>query len=472
MKRPIIAALIFTVSSLLPTSPAAQEQEGGRNTYQIFCAQCHGRDLRGGMAQSLLDGVWQFGAERNYIVRSIKYGISHLGMPAFEKALTDQQIKDIVSYVRHAEQAAGVTKPPPPARLQTQDYEVRAEVWAEGLEVPWSIDFLDANTALVTERPGRLRVVQDGKLLADPVSGTPAVLGQGQGGLMDVAVGPDFAENGWIYLSYSHALAVEEGARRPASMTRIVRGRLRDGDWTDEQAVYEAPHDTYRTARHHYGCRIVFDPAGYLCFSIGDRGAGKHAQDLSRPNGKAHRIHPDGRIPQDNPFVGRSGALPSVFSYGHRNQQGLAVHPETGRVWASEHGPMGGDELNLLAAGLNYGWPLVSYGRNYNGSIISENVKEPGTEQPILFWRPSIAVCGIDFYRGDLFVKWRNRLLVGALKYEEVRLLSIEKDRVMHQEIILKGAGRVRDVACGPDGAVYVVLNKPGTILRLTPVAD
>jgi glucose/arabinose dehydrogenase len=252
-------------------------------------------------------------------------------------------------------------------------------------------------------------------------------------------------------------------------MTKIVRGRIRNHEWLDEQVLFEAPEETYRTTRVHFGTRIVFDPQGHLYFSIGDRGGGPQAQDLSRPNGKIHRINRDGTIPADNPFINHPTALPSIFSYGHRNPQGISVHPETGRVWASEHGPMGGDELNLISEGANYGWPEITYGLNYNGAIISELTYKEGMEQPILYWKPSTAVCGIEFYQGAFFPKWDNRLLVGALKYEDVRLLNIEGSRVMHEEVILKNAGRVRDVTSGPDGAIYVVLNNPDIILRLTP---
>lgn len=336
--------------------------------------------------------------------------------------------------------------------------------------MPWAIDFLDKDHALVTERPGRLRVIENGKLLAEPIQNTPKVLNEGQGGLMDVAVDPAYDKNGWVYLAYSHALENSSDKNRPGAMTRIVRGRIKKGTWTDEQVLYEAPPETYRTTRHHYGCRIVFDKKGFLYFGIGDRGAMEHAQDMSLPNGKIHRIYTDGKVPQDNPFVDQKNALPTIYSYGIRNPQGLAVHPGTDDLWETEHGPMGGDEVNLIKAGVNYGWPVISYGRNYNGSIITELVEKEGMAQPLYYWRPSIAVCGMDFVTGELFSKWKNHILVTALKYEEVRLLDVKNDRVLHDEVILKNAGRVRDVACGPDGAIYVVLNKPGMILKLTPM--
>lgn len=443
--------------------------QNGAALYQQNCAQCHGADLNGGNATSLVDEIWQFGAEDGYVFRNIKFGIAHLGMPSYEKTLNDDEIRSIMKYVREEAKKGGAEKPPITKELETLDYDVNVEIFVEGLEVPWAIDFIDANTALITERPGRLRVVKNGKLQAKPVQNTPKVLNEGQGGLLDVAIDPDYDENGWVYLAYSHVLENVTTGDRPPAMTRIVRGKIENNTWTNQEVLFEAPHEMYRTTRHHYGCRIVFDPWGYLYFSIGERGTGEHAQDFTRPNGKVHRIHKDGRIPESNPFMDEKDAMKSIYSLGNRNIQGMAIHPVTGQLWATEHGPMGGDELNLIEAGKNYGWPVITYGLNYNGTVITELTHKPGLEQPILYWKPSIAVCGLDFYRGDLFKKWKNKLLVGALKYEEVRLLDIEENRVMHQEIILKGQGRVRDVSTGPDGAIYVVLNKPGTVLRLTP---
>ncbi len=470
MKHLRVELFVLAVCFLWGTPLVAQEDaiDGGA-LYQEYCAKCHGQGLTGGNAPSLVDGVWMYGRNPD---RNIRFGIAQQGMPAFGEVLSGDQVKAIVGYIRAAEKNAGGSRLPIPDTLLTYDYTIAVEKWVEGLEIPWAIDFLDANTALVTERPGGLRVVKNGVLQPEPVSGTPKVLHQGQGGLMDVAVDPEYVKNGWIYLAYSHEIeGGDEGGRTPA-MTRVVRGRLKGNAWVDQEVIYEAPHETYRTTRHHYGSRIVFDAQGHLYFSIGDRGGSGQAQDLDRPNGTVHRIFTDGRIPKDNPFVNQKGALSTIFSYGHRNPQGLSVHPVTGAVWDSEHGPMGGDELNVLVAGTNYGWPEITYGRNYNGTIVTEFEHKAGMAQPTLFWRPSIAVCGIDFYRGDLFPKWKNRLLVGALAFEEVRLLAIEGDRVMYQETILKNAGRVRDVSSGADGAIYVVLNNPGTVLRLTPVVE
>ena len=447
-------------------------QPDGAAMYQQYCATCHGADLKGGNSGSLVDGIWQFGAAESYKFRNIKFGITHLGMPSYGAALKDDEIRAILKYVTDSEKNAGAVKPALVKELETLDYKLNVEVFAEGLEIPWAIDFLDPTTALITEKPGRLRVVSKGKLQPEPVKNIPKVLNEGQGGLMDVAVDPNYKENGWIYLAFSHVLDKKAGEERPGAMTKIVRGKIDNNTWTNEEVLFEAPHEMYRTTRHHYGCRIVFDPQGFLYFAIGERGLGFEAQDIKLPNGKVHRINKDGSIPKDNPFVNEANAIKSIYSYGNRNIQGIAIHPETGKVWATEHGPMGGDELNLIGAGKNYGWPEISYGINYDGKIITEFTHKPGMEQPNLYWRPSIAVCGLDFYTGNLFPKWKNKLLVGALKYEEVRLLDIENDRVTHDEVILKGQGRVRDVQTGPDGAIYVVLNDPGTVVKLLPKLD
>lgn len=468
MKRLIYIFLCLVLTS---GSSLSQEMTDAQQQYVQYCGQCHGAQLQGGNAKSLITGVWSHGSGNQF--RNIKHGITHVGMPSFENLLTDSQIKAIVTYLKSESKKAHPERPPLPDQLLSQDYEIALDIFVEGLQIPWAIDFLDKNQAIITERPGRLRLVKNDQLQSDSISGTPEVLHEGQGGLLDVAVDPDYAQNGWIYLSYSHLLKrAIDVEKRGLSMTRLVRGRIKDNSWVDEQVIYEAPHETYRTTRHHYGSRIVFDPQGFLYFSIGDRGAGKQAQDLSRPNGKIHRIHTDGKVPKDNPFYDREGALKTIYSYGHRNPQGLAVHPETGRVWDSEHGPMGGDELNLISKGKNYGWPEITYGLNYNGTIVTEFVRKEGMEQPNYYWKPSIAACGLDFYRGDLFSKWKNQLMAGGLSYEVMSLLNVESDRVMHEEVVVKSLGRVRDVTTGPDGAIYVVLNGPGTVIRLSPIAE
>ena len=453
----------------LCTIAHAQDQDIDPNAlYQQHCAQCHGVNLEGGNAQSMLNGIWLHGEGMGYVSRNIKHGITYLGMPAYENVLSDPEIRAITGFILSAERAAGVEKPPPPESGQSLDYEFKVDVWVEDVEIPWDIAWLDDSTALITERPGGVRVVKDGVLLPDPIANTPEVLHEGQGGMMAVAVDPEYDENGWVYLGYTHALA--DGDRRPNAMTKIVRGKIENHAWTNEEVVFEAPHETYLSGRIHYGVRIVFDEAGYLYFAIGERGMQHHAQELERPNGKVHRVHRDGRIPEDNPFVGVDGAIKSIYSYGNRNPQGLSFDPNTGLLWSAEHGPMGGDELNVIRSGRNYGWPEITYGRNYNGTLVSDETHRDGMEQPAWYWNPSTAVCGIAFYEGEQFPLWEGKLLVSALRNEQVSLVSVYEDRVIHEEIILRAIGRVRHAAPGPDGAVYVLTNSPDQVLRVSVI--
>lgn len=463
----------FLLLALLSGPAASQESNNGHILYRSYCSSCHGADLRGGLGPDLLDDEWIHGEEHADLMRIIRDGSPDLGMPAFGAALSDSQIEEIIGFISSVQPDTDLTSAAAADTFSTLDYSLNVEIFADSLETPWAIDFLDMQTALITERSGRLRIVRNGQLESDPVAGTPEVLvgdhEWNQGGLLDVTVDPNYGENGWIYLAYSHPhpeLTVNDTI---PGMTKIVRGHINKNQWTDEEVLFEASSDMYSTTYWHYGGRIVCDPDGYLYFSVGDRGAMEEAQDLSRPNGKIHRIHPDGTIPEDNPFADQEEALPTIFTYGNRNPQGLAVHPESGEVWAVEHGPRGGDELNLLKAGRNYGWPVISYGINYDGTVLTPYTKRPGMEQPVRYWRPSIAVSGLGFYSGDIFQAWDNKLLVSALAYEEVRLLDVVDGRVIHEEIILKDTGRVREAVSGPDGAIYVVLNEPGQVLRLIP---
>lgn len=454
---------------LLLIATAAHADEHSEALYQKLCSSCHGRQLQGGSAQSMVDGVWRFGSSDGSLVRNIKYGISAVGMPNYEPAMSDKEIRGIVKFIREAAESQGVTRPPLPEKLLTRDYDVAVETWiAEGLVDPWSLIFIDQQTALVTERPGRLRLIRDGVLDPRPVAGTPEVHHAGQSGLMEVAVDPDYANNGWVYLTYGHAIDRQDEKGNPAATTRLVRGRIVDHRWTDQQVVFEAPDQAYRHTSYHYGSRIAFDPAGHLYFSIGERGHQDDAQDPRLANGKIHRVWPDGSIPEDNPFADGVDGMPSVYTYGNRNAQGLTTHPITGEVWSTEHGPMGGDEVNLLEAGANYGWPKITYGLNYNGQPVTDDQIAEGMQQPVYYWAPSIAVCGAEFCHGEEFPRWANHLIVTGLGHEVLQRLAIADGRVMHTETLLSSQGRVRDVAIDPAGVIYVVLNKPDIVLRLT----
>ncbi len=442
--------------------------------YAQNCAGCHGANLEGGQTDSLLDDRWiHSNGDDETLFRIIRDGDELNGMPPMKGDLNDAEIRALVVLMREkaAEAKTAQTdhaKPVEDQVVTSRQHRFRLKTVAEGLATPWSVAWLPDGRMLVTELPGTLRVARSGAGNLDPVAGTPSVRSQGQGGLMEAVPHPGCRTNGWVYLAYAEAGSTLE--TRDFGMTVVVRGRLEKGTWTQEQTIFRAPVSSYRPGGVHFGCRLVFDGAGHLFFCIGERGHMQDAQDLARPNGKVHRVFDDGRIPPDNPFVGLTNALPSIWSYGHRNPQGLDRHPVTGELWEAEHGPRGGDELNLIRGGLNYGWPIITYGMNYNGTPITALTAKEGLEQPVVHWTPSIAVCGIEFYRGDSFPRWRNSLLVTGLASEELRRVVIDGHRVVEQELLFKGIGRVRDVATGPDGLVYVVLNKPDKIVRLEPV--
>jgi aldose sugar dehydrogenase len=354
-----------------------------------------------------------------------------------------------------------------------QDHEYRVVTVAEGLVHPWSIAFLPGGDMLVTERPGRLRVVRNGVLQAEPIAGVPPVRARGQGGLLEVMAHPEYASNRLIYLTFSKPNA--DGSQ---ATTAVVRGQLEGDRLTDVQEIFEA--QAWSGAGQHFGSKLAFDGRGHVFITVGDRGAspmaGRNhpAQSLANHQGTVVRLHDDGRVPADNPFVGRSGALPEIWSYGHRNPQGLAIHPQTGDVWSNEHGPQGGDELNLVRPGLNYGWPVVGHGVNYGGATIHEGTEAPGMENPVHYWVPSIATSGLMIYTGDRFPGWRGNVFVGGLAGETIRRLVMDGQRVAAEHRLLERRGRVRDIRQGPDGFIYVAIDDRGgaetAVVRLEPV--
>jgi glucose/arabinose dehydrogenase len=341
---------------------------------------------------------------------------------------------------------------------------VRVETIARGLEHPWGLAFLPDGRLLVTERPGRLRIVgRDGKL-SELLGGVPAVLAQGQGGLLDVALDPRFTDNGFVYLSYA-----EPGIRNTAG-TSVVRARLRDDRLDDVRVIYHQQPKVRGAG--HFGSRLVFARDGTLFVTQGDRrGFSDQAQDLSSGIGKIVRINPDGSVPRDNPFVGRAGAQPQIWSYGHRNIQGAALHPDTGQLWTAEHGARGGDELNHPEAGKNYGWPVITYGVDYSGAKIGEGTAKRGMEQPVYYWDPVIAPSGMTFYTGDAFPGWKGSILIGSLTPGGLVRLTLENGKVAREERYRGELGeRIRDVRQGPDGAVYLLTDsRDGRVLRITP---
>lgn len=361
--------------------------------------------------------------------------------------------------------------------LTSEHHAYRVITVAEGLEHPWSIAFLPGGEMLVTERPGRLRIVRDGVLEPEPVAGVPEVRARGQGGLLEVAVHPDFESNRLLYLSFS-----KPSPDTGEATTAVVRGRFEAGRLLDVEEIFEAK--AWSSGGNHFGSKLAFDSNGYLFITVGDRGVPPRgeleshpAQDLSNNQGTVIRLHDDGRVPDDNPFAGQPNALPNVWSYGHRNPQGLAIHPETGDVWQNEHGPQGGDELNLIRPGLNYGWPVIGYGVNYRtAEPIHESTEREGMAQPVHYWVPSIATSGLMIYTGDRFPAWRGSFFVGGMAGQQLARLTVDGSRVTGEETLVQGLGRIRDVRQGPDGYIYLAIDDRGgeltPIVRLEPVED
>jgi glucose/arabinose dehydrogenase len=349
-------------------------------------------------------------------------------------------------------------------KAATQQGTVRLVTVAEGLERPWGIAFLPDGRALVTERPGRLRIVgMDGKL-SEPLGGVPAVDAIKQGGLLDVALDPDFAATRLVYLSYTEK-------REGGNGTTVARGRLGERGLEDVQVIFRQQPAV--SGGHHFGSRLVFGRDGRLFVTLGDRFTERaRAQTLDSHLGKVVRIERDGKIPADNPFLGRPGTLPEIWSYGHRNVQGAALHPATGELWTNEHGPKGGDELNRDLPGRNYGWPMVTYGVEYSGEKISDSPTAPGIEPPVHYWVPSIATSGLLFYTGKRFPQWRGSAFVGGLASKDVARLEMDGTRVVREERLLVGVvnERVRDVEQGPDGSIYLLTDEiKGRLLRVEP---
>ena len=358
-----------------------------------------------------------------------------------------------------------------PMRSALHDY--RVVTVAEGLVQPWSIAFVPGGDVLITERPGRLRIVRGGKLLPTPVAGVPAVAYENQGGLLEVALHPNFTTNRFVYLTYAK--------RRPdgtGNTTALVRAKFEKDALTGMTQLFES----VSTGRGHFGGKIAFDGKGHLFLTLGDRQVlpegnleAHPAQDLANHHGKVVRLNDDGTVPADNPFVTRAGAKPEIWSYGHRNVQGIAIDPATGNVWTNEHGPQGGDELNLDRAGKNYGWPVIGFGVNYTtGKAIHAGTHREGMEQPMHIWLPSIGISGATFYTGDHFPQWKGQLFIAGLAGEQLGRVTIAGEKVLARETILPGVGRIRDVRQGLDGFIYLVTEdrdgKPTPVVRLEPV--
>ena len=433
--------------------------------YSTYCAGCHGQQMA-----TYVNHTWKIGKTKSGIFKAIKYGYPNDGMPGFEPTFSDREIHDLSSYlltgINIAQTQPLKTKTPQSGLFATQLLTIKTDTITSDIKMPWCIAFLPGGELLVTDRDGKLYKVKKGNPLQE-ISGVPKVVAKGQGGLFDVLPHPDFKNNHQLYLSYSKP----ESAGSNKSTTAIMLATLNGNMLQNQQDIFVAK--PYSTTHHHYGGKMVFGKDGCLYFSVGERGNEKgNPQNIGNDLGKIHRIKADGTIPSDNPFVGISNAKSSIYCYGNRNPQGLALNPHTGAIWENEHGPMGGDEINIIEKGKNYGWPVITYGVNYNGTSITDKTDMPGMEQPIHFWVPSIATSGLAFVDGTNYKGWEGDVLSGSLKFNWVSRCHTEGDAILTEESMLAGIGRLRDIRTSPDGYIFVAVENPGYVFKLLPVAN
>jgi glucose/arabinose dehydrogenase/cytochrome c553 len=474
---PLFGALACTSLTTSGASAQPSTKRSRMNVSQYYldtCAKCHGDKAQGGGGgtPSLISKEKFDQKYDRAFFDAIKKGVPDQGMEPYGETLSDEEVWAQVVHIRELQarglrakfgspkQTAGVY------RTDRASYRIETVVAEDqGLETPWAIEWLGDGRMLVANRPGRLDVVRGGAVVGQ-VEGIPASKEQGQGGLMDVVVRP----SGWVYLAYT------EAGRERGGMTKIVRGKLQwSGDsarWVSSQVIWEADQKFYTGAGVHFGSRIQFDGKGHVFFVVGERGGNMLAQELTNPFGKIFRLNEDGTEPKDNPFVGQAGAIKGIWSYGHRNPQGLTFDSE-GNLWCTEHGPRGGDELNLIRRGANYGWPVVAHSINYNDTPFQTPwaPTDAKIEVPVFRWLPSIGACGLDVMKGSKFASWRGDLLAGGLAGANVDRIRVKGGKLVEREEVFHGHGRVRDVTEGPDGLIYIALNGPDKVVRLTPVA-
>ncbi|MCX2719631.1 PQQ-dependent sugar dehydrogenase [Lentiprolixibacter aurantiacus] len=469
---PLIFILLGCNNAMDPESPEEGidseneivDPENIALTYRNECGGCHGQDL-----SSFVERDWVYGNSLEDVIESITNGYPGNGMPAYGSMLSEKEIEDLANYI--LTDIEGKTKemleednPDLSGLISSDDLNFRLETITDEIPgIPWGIEQLPNGEILVTERGGRLFLVSTDKQLTE-ITGVPDVVSLGQGGLLDVLIHPDFENNAFVYLSYSRA----NPNNASEYTTAVARARLEGNSLVDVENIFTAL--PYLSSSKHYGSRLLFDGNGFLYVSVGDRTfRDVYPQELDNALGKIHRIHDDGQVPADNPFYNTSGAVNSIFTYGTRNPQGMSLHPETGMVWEGEHGPRGGDEINILEAGNNNGWPVISYGINYDGTTFTDLTEADGMEQPVYYWTPSIAPCGMTFVSSDFYGNWKNDLFVGSLKFEYLHRLKMNGNQVVGHETLLEGIGRVRDAQMGTDGYLYIAVEGPGRLIRLVP---
>lgn len=433
------------------------------HSYKSDCASCHGATVAG-----FVQREWKYGNSRLEIIRSIGGHFPGGEKHQFAQKMKEEEVQQLAQYIVDAiveRKQKMITEGAPTNGIYTsQGITVQLDTIARDVENPWGMAFLPNGDLMFTERSGKLwRLTPKG--VKKEIGGVPPVLVESQGGLLDIELHPQFATNNFVYLSYSK-FRDSSGVR--LATTAVRRARLEGDQLVEGVDIFTAL--PYSDTRYHYGSRLEFDKKGFLYITVGDRGnQDGNPQRLGSDCGKIHRIHADGHIPDDNPFVAKKGVRHTLFSYGHRNPQGLALNPITGELWETEHGPQGGDELNLVRAGNNYGWPVTSYGTHYDGKSFTQLTQKEGIEKPKTYWIPSIAPCGLTFINSDRYPAWKGDLLAGSLRFKYVERIHLDGETVMSREPLLRNLGRIRCLTVSPDGYLYVAVEEPGYIFRLMP---
>lgn len=454
---------IEKVNTIIPTLKNLERVDVATN-YLNYCASCHSKKV-----EAFADRSWKHGKSRENLFQSIKNGYENGGMPSFKAALKDDEIYEMADYIlKGIVNVDRYTFEKPDVKVnffESKTQNVKLDTVGRNLGIPWAMAFLPNGSILVTERSNKLYLLPK-KGEPKLITGLPEVLVEMQGGLLDIKLHPDFKKNNYVYITYS-AFKIE--GKDTLSTTALIKANFNGEKLYNQKKIFEVL--PYSKARYHYGGRLEFDDDNHIYISVGDRGSNKSI----RPNvktypGKIHRLNDDGSIPFDNPFVHVEGSVKSVFSYGHRNPQGLTMNPFTKQLWENEHGPRGGDEINIIEKGKNYGWPAITYGLNYDGTVITKQNSAEGMEQPVIYWIPSIAPSGMAFVKGKKYKGWEGSVLSGSLRFNYLNRSIIKDNKIIEEEILLKDVGRLRDVKMGPDGYIYIATESPGYIFRLIPV--
>ncbi len=438
-------------SPTTPKQPASQTATTAKTLFSEHCQGCHGQT-----SNDFVNHQWKYGNSQKQIIASITNGTPENGMPAYNKTFTTKEIELLADYILNdiENQQTATT-----SIAKTPD--VKLETIATGLQIPWAIEVTADGTIFFTERQGTLSYIKPGGRPIS-VSGIPEVRNKRQGGMLDLKLHPDFNTNKQLFLSYS-----KPGAKGLAT-TAVASATLEGNTLTNLKDIFIA--QPYHQTQHHYGSRIAFDKDGFLYVTVGDRGnRSVFPQSLENGCGKVHRITTTGEIPKDNPFYNQSGAVKSIWSYGHRNPQGMVYREAENELWEHEHGPKGGDEINLIKKGLNYGWPVITYGVNYSGIPITNRTEKEGMEQPVSHWTPSIAPSGMDFVTHKRYGNWKGSLLSGSLKFDYISKITLEENKVKAEEKVFEGIGRVREIEMGDDGYLYIGVENPGRIIKVVP---